>query len=232
MKLNKNLLLVTAIIGIGLFVLPSTLSMFAGQHSWYDPASEIPCTKCHFIESSELGTGPHSSTYNSGTHKVYNSSANYNGTSGYVGGDTFWNYSSTDTENRCYGCHQVQVNFSAAGSISTSDTWADKNNTVHAAIAIECIDCHPWVVNELIDEDAAHGAFYSDLNESGTTILKKANQACLGCHTHVGVNISWTRNDYVSYNVDCNKTGYTVTWNGTDELGTNTSQFQDTSGYP
>ena len=36
-NINKNLLLATAIIGIGLFVLPSTLSMFAGQHSWYNP---------------------------------------------------------------------------------------------------------------------------------------------------------------------------------------------------
>ncbi|MCD6145211.1 MAG: hypothetical protein J7J03_02260, partial [Methanosarcinales archaeon] len=57
------------------------------------------------------------------------------------------------------------------------------------------------------------------------------NRACLGCHTHVGVNLTWTRNEFVSYNVTCNGSGYNVAWNESDDLGTNTSRFNSSSGW-
>jgi hypothetical protein len=226
MNLNKNLLLVTAIIGIGLFVLPSTLSMFAGQHSWYDPSSNgIPCEKCHFLEKEELAAsgGPHDPLYSS----ILNNSANYNGTAGNPGGSDFWGGNTVN--DRCYGCHQVTGSKNASHALN--DSWANQNDTVHAAVAVWCIDCHPWVESELTNSSAAHKPFYEDLNTSGSEILQKPNQACLGCHTHVGVNISWERNEYVSYNITCNKSGYVVTWNTSDDLGTNTSRFNSSSGY-
>ena len=226
MNLNKNLMLVVAIVGIGLFVLPSTLSMFAGQHSWYDPEDNgIPCQKCHFLEEEELAAseGPHDPTYTG----LLNMSADYNGTVGEVGGTDFWG--GTTTNDRCYGCHQTTG--SANITHDLYDTWGDQNDTVHAAVAVWCIDCHPWVETELTDDTAAHKAFYENLNTSGTNILQKPNQACLGCHTHVGVNISWTRAEFVSYNITANSSGYAVTWNGSDPLGENTSRFNSSSGY-
>lgn len=218
MNLNKNLLLVTAIIGIGLFVLPSTLSMFAGQHSWYNPNERgIPCYKCHEMEKYELGavSGPHSPGYST----LLNSSANYNASgTGNNGSANFWGDGTVG--DRCYGCHQIGNN--ASGETS----FADYNDTIHAAIIIECIDCHPWVHTELTNSSAAHKPFYLS-NES--TLLGNSNTICIACHTHVGVNLSWTRAAYVSFNVSVNSTtGYNVTWNATS-LGTNETFVTNTT---
>ena len=207
MNLNKNLLLIVAILGIGLFVLPSTLSMFAGQHSWYNIKSEtIPCEKCHFLEQEELTEGPHAVGYNS---SLYNSSAS----SAYL---NIW--AGADISDRCYGCHQS----SKAGF---------DNDSQHAAITVQCIDCHSWVATELQNDSAAHKAFYVDLN-TGQEPLVNAKKACIGCHTHVGVNISWTRAAYLSYNVTIDTDGvYSVDWNTSDTYGTNASRFNSTSEY-
>lgn len=226
--MNKNMLLIVGIIGIGVFVLPSTLSLFAGQHSWYDPASAtgIPCEKCHFLEEEELlsAVGPHNPNYVS----IINTSANYNGTAGEPGGSDFWG--GDTVTDRCYGCHQATG--SANSSHALYDTWDNQRNYTHAAVAVWCLDCHPWVESELKNTSAAHKPFYEDLkNESEIGILRSKNMACIGCHTHVGVNISWTRNEYVSYNITGNKTGYVVEWNNTDDLGTNDSRFQSMPGY-
>lgn len=211
MKLEKSLLLLIAVVAIGIFVFPSTLSMFAGQHSWYDPDGGVPCEKCHFLEREELTAGgPHSPDYIT----IYNESAN----STYQTGD-YWAGSGSPLDNRCYGCHQASPTFD--------------NDTQHAAVAVECIDCHGWVVTELTNENAAHRDFYNSFNASGSQYLQNANKACIGCHTHVGVNISWTRAEFVSYDVtvDAISGTYNVSWNTTDSLGTNTTQFNSTPGY-
>ena len=232
MNLNKNLMLVVAIVGIGLFVLPSTLSMFAGQHSWYDPRTStgIPCEKCHYLEKEELAAseGPHDPDYTG----LLNTSAQYNMTHlGQPGGTDFWG---GDTVNdRCYGCHQTTGSINQT-NILLRDDWNNSRNYTHAAVAVFCTDCHPWVKDELINTSAAHKPFYEDISGAGgndTIMLKKENQVCLGCHTHVGVNISWTRAEYVSYDIVANKSGYTVTWNATDELGSNATEFESNPGY-
>ncbi|HUV82983.1 MAG TPA: hypothetical protein VMW53_07925 [archaeon] len=230
MRINKSLFIIIALFGIGLFVLPSTLSMFAGQHAWYNPNPNIegiPCEKCHVLEQSELmGTnGPHSLTYAS----LVNTSANYSGTPGANGSTVFWG-SETDITTRCFGCHQVGANFSAGSDYASYNTnWDTNRNISHAAIVIECIDCHPWVAHELENSDEAHRPFYVSLNETtavnGTSLLKGANEACIACHTHVGVNISWQRASYLSFNATVNtSTGlFNITYNTSDTNVINTS---------
>ena len=204
MSRNLNTLLVIAIIGMGLFILPSTLSMFSGQHSWYDPSERgIPCDKCHFLEKEELmgSSGPHSTLYHDASKRTYNSSANYNGTAGFIGGLVFWG--GNDENDRCYGCHQVGANFSADSSLNTTNTtWGERNDTVHAAVVIYCADCHSWVDDALNESLSAHKEFYSSLNTTNSGLLKGGNSACIGCHTGVGVNISWTRNTSITFIAD------------------------------
>lgn len=228
---NKILLLSIAVVAVGLFALPSTLAMFAGQHSWYDPkvSGGIPCAKCHFLEQDELAgsNGPHDPAYTG----LVNTSMDYGMGDGNAGGATFWAGDSVD--DRCYGCHQRGGSNSTLGDAPIG-SWDDHRDTVHAAYAVWCIDCHPWVETELTHSTAAHRWFYDDLNKTSEPTelaLQKPNRACLGCHTHVGVNLTWTRNEFVSYNVTCNGTGYNVAWNQTDDLGRNESQFGSVPGY-
>ena len=150
------------------------------------------------------------------------------GSTSGIGGANFWG--GDDITDRCYGCHQ------RAGSNDSSHglggSWDDHRNDQHAAIAVLCIDCHPWVETELKHSKAAHKPFYEDLvNETDDMHLQKKNRACLGCHTHVGVNITWERNEFVSYDVTCDGTGYGVSWNTSDDGGVNASRFSSTPGY-
>ena len=58
--MNKKIAFVLfALVGIGLFALPQTMALFAGQHSFYniDPTgNQIPCEKCHGDVAAELQT--------------------------------------------------------------------------------------------------------------------------------------------------------------------------------
>ena len=79
-------------------------------------------------------------------------------------------------------------------------------------------------------ERSAHTKFVLDARNN-MAMLEDANEACLGCHTRTGVNITWTRNSHVSYHVTCDKSGYNVTWNTSDNLGTNETMFDSSSGW-
>ena len=178
---SKVLLLSVAVIAIGLFAMPSTLSLFAGQHTFYN-GSQVDCAKCHadiFTEVSSVANNVHTSTQ-------------------------FQN---------CEGCHRTNTT-TLAGLIpmngtSNASTWTGTNVTAdgqaHAAVTMECINCHSGVDEEILGTNAAHTAFYNDANTSSTVNMTGANVACIGCHTHAIVNITWTRS--VGYNLTSNATG-------------------------
>ena len=264
---DKRLIYVlVAVSAIGFFVLPSTLSMFAGQHSWYDPKDDgIPCEKCHFLEAQEMSAlvGPHTNETGYGRMECTYCHRGFEiGTSTVADGNeidpNFTSYFNTSSKVHagqtlpCLYCH----------------SGSDKGIVpVHSLVGMNCTDCH-------VGSDAVHGerfvnedcvkchGLYSPrhitpakgfgltqnatdqayggnrsahtkfvLDAKNMTMLEGANEACLGCHTKVNVNISWTRAEYVSYNVICNSSGYTVSWNASDDLGTNTSRFNSSSGW-
>ncbi|OFV68273.1 MAG: hypothetical protein SCAL_000913 [Candidatus Syntrophoarchaeum caldarius] len=53
---------------------------------------------------------------------------------------------------------------------------------------------------------AAHKKFVLDSIEN-VTMMEDANEACIGCHTGVGVNISWTKNVVLEFSASENETG-------------------------
>jgi len=183
---NKTLVLVCAVLAVGLFVLPSALSLFAGQHQFIGP-KQVQCSKCHGAEDAELAAG--------GPHK----------------------------DMGCMDCHQTLPGTTKHGSDPTGMTFA--NQTQHASISPQCIVCHPLVEGELLNESASHTEFYQGaLNAS---LEQGGNEACIGCHTHIGVNITWKRATTLTFVADHDPaTG----WNITDftAQGTNTT----TTGPP
>ena len=53
----KFTLAIIALVGIGVFALPSTMSLFAGQHTFYNidaTGNQVPCQKCHGDVKAEL----------------------------------------------------------------------------------------------------------------------------------------------------------------------------------
>ncbi len=59
-NMNKKMILVIALIGIGLYALPQTMALFAGQHSFVNidaAGNQIDCVKCHGDVKAELAAG-------------------------------------------------------------------------------------------------------------------------------------------------------------------------------
>ena len=249
---SKMLLLSVAVVAAGLFVLPATVSMFAGQHSWYDPKDQgIPCIKCHWLEYEEMRSGTYSlhkpHVYKNGTAHHFDCEECHNVTmnvddyyhTGDVGEHTPAHAATTVS---CLACHKSDLNATAMHELGS------KYDMYSSASRDRCGKCHaieengmfyvrdPFidhVDDELSNPRAAHRSFFLAMknNSKDESQLSGANEACLGCHSRTGVNITWTRNQYVSYKVTCDKNGYNVSWNGTDDLGTNRTVFNSSSGW-
>lgn len=188
---SKILLLSIAVISVGLFAMPSTLSLFSGQHTFVT-GDNVACEKCHADIYSEIG----------GTLNQVHKTTNLTG---------------------CQGCHKTNSSSFNATLIPSNgtgnySTWAGTNVTTnrnaHAAVTLECVACHTGVVAEITGSDEAHKAFYyaSNYSDNQSVIqLKGANTACIGCHTHTRVNLTWVR--LTDFNVTSNATS--GSWNVT-----------------
>lgn len=201
MRGTQVLILAIAIIAIGLFILPSTLSMFVGQHQWYSVKNssdmEELCAKCHAdeVESWEANI------VNGGAHATFD--VNYPGVSG------------------CTICHQINEtiledynldasldgyefeDFTQFGFDSATDEasfrWRNQT-TPHAAIKVDCADCHYNATVQLSKPDSAHSDFYNQSTNNATE-----SAACIGCHTMTDMNISWYKFGGLNINATINK---------------------------
>jgi len=194
MKSNTTGLLLVAIVAIGIFALPQTAALFSGQHSWYDlsdDGNQIPCVKCHGDINAEMidsDNGVHTGLASPGCdcHRVNSS--------------------------------QVQK---PTGVASGDGTDSSPGTTSHAAETIACMICHeygngglggyphaggfmnvsgsPYAYNNTANNGtkAAHSAFIQQAFDDD--LMMDSNEACIGCHTRVGVNISWTKNTVLSF---------------------------------
>ncbi len=88
----------------------------------------------------------------------------------------------------CDGCHVIAV-VTYEGKVQGSD--------FHAAAMPMCMDCHDGsaavVAGGLDSELETHTNFINGANSSN--LMRGQNEACIGCHTHTAVNITWTTNN-------------------------------------
>ena len=223
MKGKYILLLSCSILAIGLFVLPSAVSMFVGQHTWYsvknpDDMEEL-CAKCHQPEVDEWNMN----LAQGGAHATFDT--NYAGTSG------------------CSICHQVNEtiletdyglnitslkgynfeDFTQEGLTNTSASadfqgkWRSQA-TPHAAIKVDCGDCHYNATVQLESSTSAHSDFYNQSTGASTD-----SSACIGCHTMTNINITWYKFGGLNINASINTT--TETWD--IDVTTNTTLVTD-----
>jgi len=189
--MNKKIWLGIAILAIGLIALPQTLALFAGQHNFYEVSRDpgnlgVPCVKCHGDVNSEIsGSQVHSSLKCEDCHVL---APIYRGAS--LGGNKDIHAAAAPA---CLDCHD--------GSL-TSGQW--HNFTDDPSV---CANCHGYTIptfgnatSILYGANESHVKFASEASNS--LLLKGSNEACIGCHTHVLVNISWTRPTTMNFNVN------------------------------
>lgn len=200
MDKKSILILGFAIVAIGLFIIPSTMSMFLGQHRFYSVRTANSqyemCQRCHFAEVGEWQA-------NTGAHAAYRA----------------WMIEDTGVDPGCF-CHQVNESalsgfgidtteisnfgyeiFNESGQLNTSkDSWTWTNNTSwrttdtpHAAITIDCVSCHTNATSQLDNTNEAHRPFFEQSRNTSLNPVGNNNTACMACHTMVGLNITMER---------------------------------------
>ncbi len=179
---NKWILVGIAIAAIGLIALPQTLAMFVGQHNWYDITTD-PATN-YGVPCAKC----HADVYQELQTSVPHASS-----------------------TSCGDCHVVsQTN--KGETLGGAD-----GNTIHAAAAPRCLDCHDgsWLGapdgrSILTGAEEVHKTFASEANNSA--FLKGENEACIACHTHVAVDITWTKATNISLTATEQTTPTGHTW--------------------
>jgi len=87
----KLSLALIALVGVGVFALPSTMALFAGQHSFYNidaTGNQVPCQKCHGDVKAELATQGYSATTGTkGPHANFQCEYCHRAEAGYAAGD-------------------------------------------------------------------------------------------------------------------------------------------------
>ena len=219
MKSSSLILMGIAVVAVGMFALPSTVSLFSGQHTWYDISGshELPCEKCHAEIFEELE--------NSAFHKW----------NGYGWGE---NASGSPDNSACYGCHRANKSITYAG-VGNSVTDVTPGKEAHAASTVACMLCHQFNASDAVSggngtatwsmPGFAAGGFENPYETSwpdvpynytnGTaypgghaahqkfiqmainkTLMEDANEACIACHTHVPVKINWAHRVSLEFN--------------------------------
>ena len=190
---------------IGIVILPQTIAMFAGQHNWYDTTlagNQVPCEKCHSDIADELSQPGTANLIHKimGCEQCHITAApNSEGFTQGPGGQ----FHAAATAS-CIDCHNDGLLF------GTFD---------HVAIVpyersgqVGCTTCHRGTIpgnfsaaNIFKGSEEVHKDFANDAKNS--SLLKDRNEACISCHTHVRVDITWRR----ATSMEFNATGVNIT---------------------
>jgi hypothetical protein len=126
----KFSLAIIALVGVGVFALPSTMALFAGQHSFYNidaTGNQIPCQKCHGDVKAELSsnanTNPAAGPLTQGPHAAF----------------------------KCEYCHRIEQGSASGDNAYARVRYNDANGSAKRYIIIPVADLeagnYPIVIN-------------------------------------------------------------------------------------
>lgn len=200
---TKMTLISIAIISIGVFVLPNTLAIFSGQHTFDKAGNTTICAKCHSDVISEMQSG----SYHKSLIPASGGNIECKGchTASTIASNLIilGNHSGNASAGFNVGLDLRTGNFTMANGTNAT------GNTVHAAITVECVSCH-YAVNFT---DDAHRSFAD--NSSSLTWMKGSNEICVGCHTKTVLMMTWARKGGYNYSYDFQNSSGQFTFNNT-----------------
>lgn len=113
----------------------------------------------------------------------------------------------------CEGCHVT---------VAPGKEGLTKGVDFHASALPLCLDCHDGSVGKdartINASGEAHKNFYN--SASNFTVLKGGNEACIACHSHIQVNITWQKYTTMNLVEDQDKNVINVTGAGSATLTT------------
>lgn len=172
---GKTILLMISVVAVGMFVLPSTLALYTGQHDFVN-GSEVDCGKCHAADRDNIA----SELANGSAHQGMTCKSCHYGTSGGNDVDTTGNDTETVTAHaagvaiNCIGCHS----YPGAGGYNATPT-KDSLGTIGVNVS-----------KELAMSGEAHKYLANATTSTGG--INDRDLACVACHTRVAVNFTGT----------------------------------------
>lgn len=177
MSIGRIILIATVISVVGLIVLPSTINIFAGGHTYYDVSkgNESSCPKCHADVMEELKV-----------NTVHNTVDGKAGVSG----------------EECRICHRANVSSSegthAATVTSCRYCHLNASGIVGAPLA------GGFGLSGLKNDTGIYEVHASYVYYSGQSkLLPNTTEACIGCHSNIGIKVDLkvsTGAKFVAYN--------------------------------
>lgn len=157
--MNKKIMLYFALMAFGLYVMPNTVSLFAGQHSFYSGMG-VSCEKCHSDILSQIQT----SGYVYEKHKA--AAGNYNYTTYLSIGGVEYNGSIT-AYNGYQWAWDGTVWYNQSNPSETANVSLDKNSDGQINSGEICMLCHnaslfgatthTGTIVRVCDDDRCHG---------------------------------------------------------------------------
>ncbi len=151
----KLFVVLLALVTIGFLVLPSVVTLFAGQHFWYslsESGNDVPCEKCHADIADEMKqiAGPHT------------------GETGFGRFD-------------CEYCHRVfpiedQTSNFREYTYASGDNGAVPGNESHAASTVACMYCHSG------GSYSDWGGYYKGYDSQTVYAHNTFDDDCTDCH--------------------------------------------------
>ncbi len=189
---SRVILLGIAIAVAGLIALPETLALFSGQHNFYDVLSN----------NAYAGNG------------TGNTAIPCEKCHADIAAELQSDANSPHSNQSCQTCHMTVA-------LSSEGIKNSENGSFHAAADPACLDCHgnnATTVDNVSAPDAMN-IFNNSIHEPfaagslNSSLLKDANEACVACHTHVAVNITWKKIAMINFTALGATDG---SWNVTD----------------
>ncbi len=171
MDTKKMILLIMIFFFLGIFALPATMSLFAGQHCWYDLESGYgsKCVKCHADIYEELSEG-------GGHHK---------------------NIAGVGAGEECLVCHRVNESIIYANaSTNEAGQQAHAASTINCGYCHFNSSNAPvaggFNQSDLLNDTGTNASHYSFVVQSrDPNILQNESESCVACHTTTSVTINF-----------------------------------------
>lgn len=153
------------LMGISIWYIPHTFSLFSGQHSYYninEVGNQIPCTKCHGDIAVELHTGHIHSNYTcSDCHRIQNNVQYASGDG--VNTSTPGIMAHAASTILCEECHSDYLNNTPDSIHDTFMRYGVESNS-----NVNCIACHTSIAVSI--NWTYPGAIYIDTISDGNNI--------------------------------------------------------------
>ncbi len=211
MDLEKAILLTITAFAVGFLVLPSTVTLFHGQHIWYNLTGSkgVPCVKCHADIYIELSQSAHRNLTCYSCHRANKSIIYASVGSSYVN-VTPGVQAHAASVVACMLCHQIN----ASSASRTPGPYAGGFNVTMLGVSSDYNYSNATYNGEL----AAHNPLVAYSIKNGTPLLD-STEACLACHA--AVNVTMTFRVSTGMNVTVVDTPLNFTLSGINESEAN-----------